>query len=59
MKNSFESQHNLNPNSRPVWHGCGCFIILIAILGFIGLLIVGWFKSKDEPEKPKDKEKLI
>jgi hypothetical protein len=23
-----------------LWHGCGCFIILIAILGFIGLLIV-------------------
>ena len=58
MKKSFESQHNLNPNSRPVWHGCGCFIILIAILGFIGLLIVGWFKSKDEPEKPKDKREV-
>jgi hypothetical protein len=54
MKQSFESQHNLNPNSRPIWHGCGCFIILIAIFFFIILLIISWFKSKDEPEKPKD-----
>lgn len=55
MKQSFESQNNIHPNSRPVWHGCGCFIILIALLFFIGTLIIGWFKSKDEPEKPKDK----
>lgn len=55
MKRSFESQHNLNPNSRPVWHGCGCFLILIGLLFLFGAMIVGWFKSKDEPEKPKDK----
>jgi hypothetical protein len=55
MKQSFDAQQAAHPNSRPVWHGCGCFIILIGIVCFIGLLVVGWFKSKDEPEKPKDK----
>lgn len=55
MKQSFDSQLNVNPNPRPIWHGCGCFLILIAIFLFIVLLIIGWFKSKDEPEKPKDK----
>lgn len=55
MKQSFDTQQTAHPNSTPVWHGCGCFIILIGIVCFIGLLIMSWFKTKDEPEKPKDR----
>lgn len=59
MEQSFDSQQKVNPNPRPVWHGCGCFIILLAIIFFIGSAIVGWFRSKDEPEKPVDKRKAM
>ena len=59
MKQSFDSQHSVNPNSRPIWHGCGCFLILMAIFFFIVMLIIGWFKSKDEPDKPKDKREAF
>ncbi len=59
MKQSFDSQYNINPNSRPIWHGCGCIIILIALVLLIGALLVGWYKTKDEPEKPKDKREAF
>ncbi|MCA6067438.1 zinc ribbon domain-containing protein [Chryseobacterium sp. RG1] len=59
MKQAFDSQYNVNPNSRPIWHGCGCFLILMAIFFFVVLLIIGWFKSKDEPEKPEDKREAF
>lgn len=32
MKRVYQNQETLNPNTRPIWHGCGCFIILSFIV---------------------------
>ncbi|MFY1047922.1 zinc-ribbon domain-containing protein [Chryseobacterium sp. GP-SGM7] len=59
MEQSFDSQQRVNPNPRPIWHGCGCFIIFLGIIFLLGTAVVGWFRSKDEPEKPEDKRKVL
>lgn len=59
MRQSFDEQNSINPNSTPIWHGCGCLIIVLAIFFFIILMIIGWFNAKNEPLKPKDKRELF
>lgn len=58
MKQGFDYQHNVNPNPRPIWHGCGCFLILLAIIFFIIMVIISWFRSKGDAEKPEDKREF-
>lgn len=54
MKISIEKAHELNPPKRPIWHGCGClliiaFFVLPAIFGGIyGLFTEGDSNSFDE-----------
>lgn len=48
----YQRQNELNPNKRPIWHGCGCIIIILLALIITGIVV---FKSPsktvDDPRK--------
>jgi|GEM_PF-820730 len=59
MKQDFDKQKATNPNSTPVWHGCGCLLVVFFFFIMVVLSVVSWFKSKSEPEKPEDQRELL
>lgn len=48
MKRSFDAAESLNPNKRPIWHGCGCMVFLIFFGFSIISSIIGYFTMKHE-----------
>lgn len=54
MKSSFDYQNKLVPSKTPVWHGCGCLLILLLIFLFMGGVIFTWLTTKDTPAEAKD-----
>lgn len=48
IKEKLKASQELDPPKRPIWHGCGCLIIL-AVMAFsvVGSLL-GYFFNKDE-----------
>lgn len=58
----FQKQNELKPNKRPIWHGCGCMIIILFILFITGIIL---FRSPsstsnvgDDPRKEMLKNDL-
>lgn len=57
MLRSLAKEDTINPSKRPIWHGCGCLIIVASILfslisGAIGAIFYG-----DEIDTAKDSRK--
>jgi hypothetical protein len=54
MRDSYQRQNDLNPNKRPIWHGCGCFIIILFILFTLIVSVIGYFKNPSEKSSEKE-----
>jgi hypothetical protein len=47
MKSEIEATNEVDPPKRPIWHGCGCLLI-VAMFAIGGCTaFVGWLKSDD------------
>lgn len=41
IKHKLLRSNQLNPTKRPIWHGCGCLMIAVLVILFIGLGLLG------------------
>jgi len=48
VKTALQKENELNPARRPIWHSCGCLIIVGIIIFSILSSIVGYLFNKDE-----------
>lgn len=48
IKTSLQRDEELNPTKRPIWHGCGCLLIVAIIFIVIITSVMGYLFNKDE-----------